>query len=296
MRPSHLTFVCALAILMVESATAFPFFRTRPVHNLQHDSDVTQVVFVEHGRIVSVDSTGVRVWQLPRDDGAEATVLMRVEMDNVVSVAASAEGDLLLARDNGGTGIALSTDGRYLAAGNCRMVQLWDFASGDLVRPLLMLDNVAQSVNFSPDGRLTVSFDKDRIHIWQKFDGRHLTDVVPSDGKSEINCADISDRWWLAIGTADKNLTLTDLCTGNSRTINGHRDEVSSVAFSPDGNYVVTGSFDNTIRVWQVGSGICTETLKKHSDRVLSVDVSPDGNYIASGGSDNMLRVWHSPW
>ena len=54
-------------------------------------------------------------------------------------------------------------------------------------------------------------------------------------------------------GSGDKTIKLWDIETGKEiRTFEGHKDEVSSVAFSPDGEYIVSGSGDNTLKLWDV--------------------------------------------
>ena len=75
--------------------------------------------------------------------------------------------------------------------------------------------------------------------------------------------------------------------------LKGHTDCVWSVAFSPDGRYIVSGSEDNTIRVWGAQMGVQVgKTLKGHTGLVLSVAFSPDGRYIVSGSSDETLQIW----
>jgi len=61
------------------------------------------------------------------------------------------------------------------------------------------------------------------------------------------------------------------------RTLEGHKDLVTSVAISPDGNYIVSGSDDTTVKVWKLGTGRLVRTLKGHEGSVTSVAVSPDG-------------------
>jgi uncharacterized protein with WD repeat len=64
------------------------------------------------------------------------------------------------------------------------------------------------------------------------------------------------------------------------------------VAFSPDGEYVVSGSDDNTARVWEATSGLEIARMI-HDNCVLSVTFSPDGKYVVSGGFfDDAARVW----
>ncbi|MGF1582350.1 MAG: WD40 repeat domain-containing protein [Gemmataceae bacterium] len=82
------------------------------------------------------------------------------------------------------------------------------------------------------------------------------------------------------------------------RTFKGHKNVVYGVAFSPKGKYLVTGSWDKTLKMWDVNSGKVIRTFggpSGHKEMVLTVDVSPDGRYIASGGQDRQLKIWDLP-
>ncbi|MEM0979379.1 MAG: hypothetical protein AAGH78_03800, partial [Cyanobacteria bacterium P01_H01_bin.58] len=74
----------------------------------------------------------------------------------------------------------------------------------------------------------------------------------------------------------------------------GHSARVFSVAFSPDGSTVASGSADNTIKLWNPADGSEVTTLKEHSAEVLSVAFSPDGRSVASGSADNTIKLWNS--
>ncbi|HZR21043.1 MAG TPA: protein kinase, partial [Verrucomicrobiae bacterium] len=77
-------------------------------------------------------------------------------------------------------------------------------------------------------------------------------------------------------------------------TLRGHQDRVSSVAFSPDGRRIVTGSYDHTAKIWEASSGRELLTLKGHGYWIDSVAFSPDGQWIVTGSNDRTAKVWEA--
>ena len=68
---------------------------------------------------------------------------------------------------------------------------------------------------------------------------------------------------------------------------------VSSIAFFPDNaQWMVTGSHDKNVRVWDIESGVCLLTLEGHMDWVRGVDVSRTQNFLATAGEDRHVAVW----
>ncbi|UKZ75874.1 hypothetical protein TrVFT333_003570 [Trichoderma virens FT-333] len=76
------------------------------------------------------------------------------------------------------------------------------------------------------------------------------------------------------------------------QTLEGHREEVLSLAFSADGRYLASGSSDRIIKIWDATTGKVQQTLKGHSDEVNSVAFSPDSRYLASGSRDSTIKIW----
>lgn len=75
-------------------------------------------------------------------------------------------------------------------------------------------------------------------------------------------------------------------------TLDGHTGKVLSLAFSPDGNLVASGSTDNTLRLWRVVQGSLLRTMRGHPFPVLAVDFSPDGTILVTGSTDGLVRLW----
>ncbi|MDR1981110.1 MAG: hypothetical protein LBQ39_05755, partial [Tannerellaceae bacterium] len=101
----------------------------------------------------------------------------------------------------------------------------------------------------------------------------------------------------LVFGNAQEKAAKRDL-----RTLTGHQDDVNSVAYSPDGRRIVSGSGsgslfefvdkDNTITIWDAESRRDLRILRGHQYSVLSVAYSPDGRHIVSGSWDNTIKIW----
>jgi hypothetical protein len=76
------------------------------------------------------------------------------------------------------------------------------------------------------------------------------------------------------------------------RSFSGHTDWVNSVAFSPDGRSALSGSKDETLKLWDVATGAEIRVFVGHGSSVDSVAFSPDGRTALSGGSDDEIKVW----
>ena len=74
--------------------------------------------------------------------------------------------------------------------------------------------------------------------------------------------------------------------------LKGHQGRVTSVAISPDGQRIISGSWDKTVRIWDASSGKQLQLLKGHERWVTSVAISPDDQRIISGSWDSTVRIW----
>lgn len=97
----------------------------------------------------------------------------------------------------------------------------------------------------------------------------------------------------VTVGLSSGDTVILDAITGSRRsTLPGHRDNVISLAFSLDGTLLVSGSRDNSIKLWDIQTGGIVKTFHDTAHRVCSVSISPDAMTIASGSHNDAIFLW----
>ncbi|MBN2147207.1 MAG: serine/threonine protein kinase [Anaerolineales bacterium] len=150
--------------------------------------------------------------------------------------------------------VCISADGRFALSGNNdKTIQLWELATGQLVRTLAGHGAVVQSVFLGGDGRyaLSGSFDK-TLKLWEVATGRCLRTFEGHTHYVNSVCLSADGQYALS-GSKDTTIKLWDVATGQClRTFEGHANSVISVCLSGDGRYALSGSEDKTLRLWEL--------------------------------------------
>ena len=98
----------------------------------------------------------------------------------------------------------------------------------------------------------------------------------------------------VAVGLTSGGIVILKTATGSQRAfLFGHRGQVSSVTFSLDGTLLASGSYDKTIKLWDVQTGGVVKTFSGHGYRVSSVSISTDNVMIASGSGGKTTHLWN---
>jgi len=99
----------------------------------------------------------------------------------------------------------------------------------------------------------------------------------------------------IGVAVAAISLSAARIDAADPVRLDGHGAAVYDLAWLPDGKSLVSASFDQTLKLWDVEGHSVIRTMEGHTGIVLCVAVSPDGTLIASGASDNSIRLWEVP-
>ncbi|WP_414567827.1 WD40 repeat domain-containing protein [Nostoc sp. CCY 9925] len=200
--------------------------------------------------------------------------------------------------------VAFSRDGRLLAsASQDSTVKLWKLTTKEQYASL-QHQNPVYTVSFSPEGSTLASGDsKGYVEFWD-IRSKNRLDIIQSKELSSIKSIDFNcDGSILAVGgdgdwTDGNHLQLWDV--SRKKVIHflaGHNDPINSVAFSPDGQTLASGSRDGSVKLWDVQSGKELLTLSNQSDDgfcdpVTCVAFSSDGKTLVSSSEDGIIQIW----
>jgi eukaryotic-like serine/threonine-protein kinase len=195
-----------------------------------------------------------------------------------------------------------SPDGRRLAVsardGGMRIVdQSTGMTTAVLDRPV----NRPQGMAFSPDGsRLVILDTKGSLGLWDADDGRLL--ATCGESGRDITSFRFSPQGSRLAVLANAHRLRQDVfvydaadgrCLSSVIVPLGMAAAASRLAFSPDGNRLVTPCEQKDLEVWDVASGASLGRLRGHAAVVSAVDYSPDGSQIAAGAANGHIRIWN---
>jgi WD40 repeat protein len=153
------------------------------------------------------------------------------------------------------------------------------------------------TATFSPDGEFIATSDVNGdVRLWQTDTGREVR-RYPASGE-KLQCVIFSPDGRLLAGSAAGSPRVYVWDVDNTQRILDLKVEESnnniwSIAFSADSKMLATPHLDNTVKLWELPSGIRRGTLRGHIQAVYGVAFSPDGKTLATGSDDRKVKLWN---
>jgi WD40 repeat protein len=298
---------------------------------LGHRNRIWTVAFHPNGRQIASggDDNHTKIWDLDRERCIKTIV---GHTNAILSIKLSPDGSYLASGNEDTTiriwsidrqnivqtlrehtnrvwSVNFSPDGRLLASGSADYtIKLWDWQVGNCLKTLRGHNSWVWRVVFSPDGRTLASTSYDQtVKIWDVDTGAclntlqgHNSPVIYADfspdGELLVSCefAGTIKLWNSRLPFAKRLEEKADQgSTGEYyRDIGEHSNSVWSVTFSSDSKWLVSASYDETIKLWSVETGECLQTFTGHQGPILSAKFSHSDRLIVSVGVDRSLKIW----
>ena len=175
-------------------------------------------------------------------------------------------------------------------------IKIWDTLKGINIECLEGHNSDVNSVKWSNDSQLFASCGLDKtVRFWDIREYKN-TNILSAIQYADINDISIFAKGHniiVAVGHTDGLVTIWDYskqCV--IKEIYEHNEEVRAVSFSPDGKYLLSGSFDSKVKIYDINNNFTNIGELEHGDKVVSCKWHPEIPLIVSTSADKTARVW----
>ncbi|CAJ0920980.1 unnamed protein product, partial [Mesorhabditis belari] len=250
----------------------------------------------------------LRIWNV---DDAQPAFTLTGHMDGVRTSQVSDDGKYIVSGSTDQTVLCVKFDGeRVVSSGNDFNVKVWNVQTGECLHTLTGHNDSIESLLFEPERDLVVSGGRDgTMRVWDVRRGTCIAILVTHQN----SCSDVQLRRNILVSCyTDSDVGVWDIRDGGSRihllqdlwdvdkvifvrdlpafTLTGHMGHILTFQVSDDGEYIVSGSSDQTVRVWCGQTGVQRYVLQGHTGTVKCISLH--GTTLVSGSHDQTLRVW----
>lgn len=188
--------------------------------------------------------------------------------------------------------ICFTPNGEAIGIADNKSVKVYSIVTNELIREFRNgHSGQILSIDISSDSTKLVSGGKDStVVIWDFKEGRVLKSIK-CNGIITSVCLS-PNSLYLAYGGSDNKVFVYDLANNKIvNTFSEHSDDITSIAFSPDGNYIATSSGDKLINIYR--NGALMTKLSEHKDWVRDISFNSEGTKLISCGDDGKIITWN---
>ena len=196
--------------------------------------------------------------------------------------------------------LAVLQNGLLVSGSKNGTITIWDSDSGSLLRTIRGHASYVYSIAVLENGNLATIGQDTIIKIWNKNNGSLILSLfLKKKRELELNRDSDSGITWSLVelprgflaSAGWSNIDIYNAANGRlARTLTGHTHWIHSLAVLSNG-WLVSGSFDTSIKIWNTEAGYSIKTLWGHKSAVRSLVLLPNG-YLASGSDDFTLKIW----
>jgi len=190
------------------------------------------------------------------------------------------------------TSMRIRANGSMIIAGFATgEVGLWNARNGSLIQTFPGADSGANAVDFLPrDNKVIAGFSDGTMRIWDVTTSRQ-TDLFTLD--SAIRDLAVNRSQVRMAVSLEGQMRIWDIQgSAEVQRFNGHGGQVSAVAYHPNGELILSGSFDRTLILWNAENADVVRTFSGHEGAVVALDFNADGSRFISSANDQTARIW----
>ena len=206
--------------------------------------------------------------------------------------------------------IAVSADGKVVAAARSNQVYLFNQADGSVLKTLVDPGltgpdkkkvsaahlSLVESMAISPDGKTLATGSFQEVILWNVEKGTIKKKVTGFADRVVAIAYSADGKYFVTGGGAPTEDGEIKLFEADGKLVldfkSPHSDTVFGVSFSPDGKMLASCGADKFVKTWEIPSGKFIKAFEGHTHHVLDVGWFPDGKQLASGGADNAVKIW----